>query len=227
MSVNRYFLPLLLIFSILGSYAVAKASGYWSVSGKQTIDTENLSSSEDVRGWMTLEQLSRGYGIEQSELYRLLEIPNDIPPETALKDLEGVIPDFEVSSVRDSLAIFLGEAAEEAAIQPVSTELPDEELIFQETPAPNEHVPLGTGDGDGLGPTPLPPGQFLAGSEIKGRQTLQEIIDGCQVNQGDLFNALGLPENTNLNTMVKDLIGFGKVDEIQTVRDVVTALQDR
>ena len=77
------------------------------------------------------------------------------------------------------------------------------------------------------GPTPLPPGQFLVGSEIKGRQTLQEIIDGCQVNQRDMFNALGLPENTNLNTMVKDLIGTGNVDEIQTVRDVVTALQDR
>ena len=223
MSANRYFLPILLILSILGSYAVAKASGYWSVSGKQTIDTENLSSSEDVRGWMTLEQLSVGYGIEQNELYRLLGIPTDIPPETALKDLEGLIPDFEVSSVRESLAIFLGEAA----FQPVSTELPDEELIFQETPAPTERIPLGNGEGDGLGATPLPPGQFLVGSEIKGRQTLQEIIDGCQVNQRDLFNALGLPENTNLNTMVKDLIGTGNVDEIQTVRDVVTALQDR
>lgn len=223
MSTNRYFLPILLILSILGSYAVAKASGYWSVSGKQIIDTESLSSSEDVRGWMTLGQLSRGYGIEQNELYRLLGIPTDIPPETALKDLEGVIPDFEVSSVRESLAVILGEAA----VQPVSTQLPDEELIFQETPAPTEHIPLGTSDGDGLGPTPLPPGQFLAGSEIKGRQTLQEIIDGFQVNRGDLFNALGLPENTNLNTMVKDLIGTGNVDEIQTVRDVVTTLQDR
>jgi hypothetical protein len=222
MSAYRYLLPILLILSIFGSYAIAKASGYWSVSGKQSIDTENLSSSEDVRGWMTLEQLSGGYGIEQNELYRLLGIPTEIPPETALKDLEGVIPDFEVSSVRDSLAIILGEAA----LQPVSTELPDEELIFQETPGPTEHIPMGTGEGDGLGPTPLPPGQFLAGSEIKGRQTLQEIIDGCQVNQRDLFNALGLPENTNLNTMVKDLIGLGKVDEIQTVRDTVTALQN-
>lgn len=227
MSANRYLLPLMLILSILGSYAVAEASGYWSVSGKQTIDTENLSSSEDVRGWMTLEQLSEGYGIEQNELYRLLGIPTEIPPETALKDLEGIIPDFEISSVRESLAVILGEAEEGTALQPVSTELPDEELVFQETPAPAEHIPLGTGDGDGLGPTPLPPGQYLAGSEIKGRQTLREIIDGCQVDQSDLFIALGLLENTNLNTMVKDLIGLGKVDEIQTVRDAVTALQDR
>jgi hypothetical protein len=227
MSANRYLLPILVILSIVGSYAAAKTNGNWSVSGKQTINTDNLSSSENVRGWMTLEQLSVGYGIEQNELYKLLGIPAEISPETALKDLEGMIPNFEVSSVRESLAIFLGEVLEETDIQPFSTELPEEEVVFQETPIPTEHIPQGAGSGDGLGPTPLPPGQLLADSEIKGRQTLQEIIDGCQVNQADLLTALELPENTDLNTMIKDLIGIGKVTEIQSVRDAVATLQSK
>jgi hypothetical protein len=45
MHVNKFVAPLLAIALFVGTVAVAQATGYWIVSGKQMVDVENLSSS--------------------------------------------------------------------------------------------------------------------------------------------------------------------------------------
>ena len=231
-TVNKFLAPILVLLAMFGSYAVAQATGFWAVSGKEMIDLGNLTSSADIRGWMTLEQITQGFSIPQDEFFTLLGIPAGIPPTTALKDMEGIIEGFEVTTVREAVDAYLNVAP----LQPI--EAPEEQPAgatpqpapaMTPTPQPTTHTPegSGTGDGTGTGPTPLPPGQILPASEIKGRQTLGQIASQCQVTLTDLLAALNLPADTNPETAVKDLVEQGKISEIQTVRDAVTTLQDR
>jgi hypothetical protein len=146
MRVNRFLMPIIVIVALLGTTLIAQAAGFWSTSGKDSTDLENMSAA-DIKGWMTLQQVMDGLKISQEELYGIGGIPLDIPPETALKDLEGVIPDFEISTLREKLA---------APANPIeSTPLP------QPTVTPQPITGTHSGDGTGLGLTPLPSGQVL------------------------------------------------------------------
>jgi hypothetical protein len=228
-TLNKFLMPILVLAALLGSYLVAQATGFWAVSGKAMLDLENLTSSADIRGWMTLEQVIQGFGIPQAELYAALAIPAGLPASTALKDLEGIVEGFEVTKVREAVDAFLSGAplppAQAPAEAPQATPTP----AMLPTPQPTAHVPQGsgTGEGDGTGPTPLPAGQVLPGSEIKGRHTLNDIAGECQVDLAELLAALNLPADTDLNLALKDLVEQGVISEIQVVRDAVAKLQNQ
>jgi hypothetical protein len=235
-TVNKYIAPILVMVTLFGSYVVAQATGFWAVSGKEMIDLGNMASSTEIRGWMTLEQVAQGFDIPQAQFYLSLGIPADIPASTALKDLEGLIVGFEVTTVREAVDAFLNGTP----LQPAGSSVkPPTEIIPTLTPTPQvsatppaqdtAHLSQGaaTGEGAGIGLTPLPPGQILPASEIKGRHTLQQITDQCQVALIDLLAALDLPADTDPSAAVKDLVEQGKISEIQVIRDVVTALQNK
>jgi hypothetical protein len=230
--VNKFLAPILVLAALFGSYVVAQATGFWSVSGKDMIDLESMTSSEEIRGWMTLEQVFLGFGIPQEAFYQALGIPADIPPTTALKDLEGLIEGFEVTTVREAVDASLSGTPlepEPAPVEQVATPTPTPPPSTAPAAEATAHVPQGegTGEGTGTGPTPLPPGQVLPGSEIKGRHTLNDIAEQCQVPLAELLAALSLPADTDVHTAVKDLVEEGKISEIQVIRDVVTALQNK
>lgn len=103
MKVNPFLAPIIVIVAILGSVLGAQASGIWSTSGRTAVNVQQMTIA-DVKGWMTLQQVMDGLKISQSDLYQLAHIPADVPTSTALKDLENVVPDFEVTALRDKLA---------------------------------------------------------------------------------------------------------------------------
>jgi hypothetical protein len=212
MRVNKYLLPILMAVALLGSVGVAQATGAWEVSGKQEISLGVLTSSEEVRGWMTLQQVADGFGLTFEDLHARLNLPPDLPSETALKELEGLIPGFETTTVREVIAVYLGESvAPEATVEPTVTPGP--------TPTPEAIVTEHTG------PTPLPAGAVLAASEIKGRHTLLEVAGQCQVPLDALLAALNLPADADPNVELKDLAAAGTIESVEIVKDVVLQLQ--
>ena len=230
MTVNRYLVPILAIVLLLGTVGVAELTGNWIVSGKELINVEQMTSSADIRGWMTLDQVATGLNIEIPVLYELAGIPAEIPPETALKDMEGLLPDFETSGVRDVVAVYLGEvepeiaetAAEPEAVTAAVATTPEPTPAAVATPT-EVHVPLN--DGSGTGPTPPPPGTVLAAEEIKGRDTLRQVADYTQVPLDALLTALGLPSDTDPGQSIRDLVESGAITEVDDVRAAVTELQ--
>jgi hypothetical protein len=213
MRVNKYLLPLLVSAALLGSVGIAQATGLWEVSGKLAIAPGGLTSSEAVRGWMTLQQVADGFGLSLADLYRLTGVPQDVPPDSALKDLEGMLADFETSAIREALSIFLGEVPAAVAV-----------------PALAETQPLPAATPEALatvhaGPTPLPAGEILPAAEIKGRHTLLDILQLCDVPLPDLLERLGLPADTDLTMPVKDLAASGVLTSLEDLRTVVTELQ--
>ncbi len=224
MRVNHFLLPLIVIVALLGTTLIAQAVGFWSTSGKDSIDLENTSAA-DIKGWMTLQQVMDGLKISQEELYAIGGIPLDIPPTTAVKDLEGIVPDFEISTLRDKLAALANPIEPtplEAAPQPTATPIPTPIATLEHTqPITGTH----SGDGTGLGPTPLPPGQVLPADQIKGRMTLREVSQQCAVPIEQLLAILNLPSTTDPNIAIKDLISQDTLSEVTVVKDAVAKLQ--
>jgi hypothetical protein len=219
MRVNRFLMPIIVIVALLGTTLIAQAAGLWSTSGRDATDLENMTSA-DIKGWMTLQQVMDGLNIAKEELYAVGGIPADIPAETALKDLEGIVPGFEISTLRDKLA---------APANPITpTPLPEPTATPQPMSTPVHTQPItGThsGDGTGLGPTPLPPGQVLPADQIKGRMTLREVSEQCAVPLDQLLPALNLPANIDPNVAIKDLISQGTLSEVTVVKDAAAKLQ--
>lgn len=248
MTINRYAAPVLAVLILLGTVGVAQATGRWIVSGRQMVDAENLQSGDDIRGWMTLQQVADGLAIDVETLYSLVAIPPEITPDTALKDLEGVLPEFEVTTVREAVeahlhpdqapAALAAEEVEAAApsatpAPPTSTPqaaatptpLPEAGAPSDSTPGAHEPTTERAGSGEGTGPTPLPEGQRLAAADIKGRHTLAEIADQAEVPLEDLLEALDLPPDADPAQSVRELVEAGVIAEVDAVRSAVTSLQ--
>lgn len=221
MRVNKYLLPILVAAALLGSIGVAQATGAWEVSGKQEISPGSLASSADIRGWMTLQQIAAGYGLGIDGLYAIVGLPSDVPPETVLKELEGRWPGFETSSVRELLAVYLGEAGAAASAETPTVAMPSA-TPTPAVPAMSEAIVT-----QHAGPTLLPPGESIPAAEIKGRHTLREIADQCQVPLEALRAALNLPAYADVNAAIKDLASAGTIESVEAVRDVVLQLQAR
>jgi len=229
MKVNKWLLPVLALTLLLGTVGVAQALGVWQVSGKEMVNVDHLTSGADVKGWMTLQQVADGAGIDTVALYIALGLPAEIPPTTALKDLEQIVDGFEVSLVREVVDSVLGAAP--AAETPVAAKT--QSVTPTATPAPTvaptptaAHTPQGDGAGAGAGggEDGTPPAVTSA-MDIKGRHTLQEVADGTGVALADLLAALKLPAETDPNTAMRDLVESGLISEIEAVRTTVATLQ--
>jgi hypothetical protein len=61
--------------------------------------------------------------------------------------------------------------------------------------------------------------------DIKGRHTLQEIVDATGIELAALLAALNLPEDTDPQTAVRELVDAGLVSEVDDIRTAVAALQ--
>jgi hypothetical protein len=226
MRVNRFLMPVIVIVALLGTTLIAQAAGLWSTSGKDSTDLENMSAA-GIKGWMTLQQVMDGLNISKEELYAVGGIPLDISPETALKDLEGVVPDFEISTLRDKLAAPanpiepLAPSEVPPPPQPTATPQSVNTSVHTQPITSTQHSDVGTS----LGPTPLPPGQVLPADQIKGRLTLREVSDQCAVPLDQLLAALNLPPDIDPNVEIKDLISQGTLNEVTVVKDAVAKLQ--
>ena len=150
MRVNKWLLPILALVLILGTVGIAQATGLWVVSGREMVDLAQLTSGDDVKGWMTLQQVADGTGIETAALAAKLGLPADLPPETVLKDIEGIVEGFEITAVRTVVDEALGlapaaeaetaaESGEQAAVQ-----APAEAAAEAEVEAEVEASPVAT-----------------------------------------------------------------------------------
>ena len=249
MKVNKWLLPILALVLLLGTVGIAQAAGWWVVSGREMVDLTQLTSGDEVKGWMTLQQVADGTGIETAALLAKLGLPADMPPATVLKDIEGIVEGFEITAVRTVVDEALGlapvaeagtaaDGAEVAATQKAAIPEPDAESDAEAdavaSPVPTAavaepaaaatpaavHDSAGTGTGDG---TDQP--AVTSADSIKGSHTLQQIVDGTGVNLTTLLTALQLPAATDPQTTIRELVQGGQLTEVDQVRAAVASLQ--
>ncbi len=238
MKVNKYLLPIVFVVVLLGGVGIAQATGLWTTSGRDVIMTDDEGNPDPawIKGWMTLEQVSTGYGIPLDVLYQQLGVPAETSPQTALKDLETIVPGFEIDLARTVVADYLGGTGATPQLSPIPgvTPTPAEPVpALVETTAPAaEPTPVHTpGQGDGTGAdrptsTSLPAGVILPAAEIKGRMTMREVADQCAVPLEYLYEKLGVAATEDPSQLVKDVMAkYGL--EIDALRAVVAEYQSQ
>ncbi len=127
-------IPLLAVLLGGGVVVAAQATGHWATTGRDAVstaggdgaagsaasdgtgpgsgtgtggDTSALPASpDDVKGWMTLQQvLDAGFpGVTEAGLRARFDIPATIGLATPLKDLDGAISGFDVATLRTWLS---------------------------------------------------------------------------------------------------------------------------
>jgi hypothetical protein len=233
MRVNRLLMPIIFIVVFGGTILLAQAAGLWTVSGRTSVDLETLTAA-DLKGWMTLQQVIDGIGISKQDLYALVNIPDDVPVSTALKDIEKIVPGFETSTLRDALDAW------QAGTNPLATQgatgdgtppvvtLAATATVMTSAPTPESAITAAAthnADGSGTGPMPLPAGQGLPAAQIKGSLTLRQVSEQSAVSLDAVLNELKLPPETSVDMPIKTLIAQSVLSEVTQVRDAVARLQ--
>ena len=143
--VNRYWVPFIAVIALLGSVWVAKAAGVWQTSGRGVIlvDEYGEADPEGIKGWMTLYDVSSVYDVPLQALYTMIGAGPEVPPETALKDLEKLVEGMEVWAVRAGVAACLEGSwtPKDGRYTGETIEEPQEPTPRTEPPEPTEPEP--------------------------------------------------------------------------------------
>ena len=93
MKLKPWIFGILAIIIFMGTIGGAKAMGVWSVSGKTSTIGEKVlpagTNVEEIKGWMTLQDVSAAYKVPVVEILAAFNLPSDTLPSKAIKDLES------------------------------------------------------------------------------------------------------------------------------------------
>lgn len=106
------------LFAVIGT---SKLSGYWRTKPEMVKLTNNAGKldPEQIRGWMTLNDISSGYGIPLEKLYSEAKLPAHVSPDLRINEISGTYNlKFEPDRLRDVVRTFLGEAPKGKAAAP-------------------------------------------------------------------------------------------------------------
>jgi hypothetical protein len=106
MKVNPFVYGIIIVAVFFGVLGGAKAAGIWSVSAKVTATGERVAptgqSVDEIKGWMTLADITTAYKVSLKDIVAAFELPADTPETEQLKNLES--EKFSVTNLRTWLA---------------------------------------------------------------------------------------------------------------------------
>lgn len=93
---------LLVVTLFAGTIFISKISGIFEVTPPK-ITSETKLTVDDLKGYMTIEEVSIGLKMNLDEVYEKLEIPKSVPKETKLKEVKNYVEDFETETAKEKL----------------------------------------------------------------------------------------------------------------------------
>lgn len=205
MRISLWVAPVASVALLFGGVGIAQGTGQWVTSGRQAVVPGVAITVDDLKGWMTIADAATGLGIGPDEIIALLPAAPDgttITAATAFKDLEGLVPGFELTAFREVLRVHLAGGTVSSA--PASAPKPTPVATASAAPT---HEATGS-------PT----------QAISGQSTLRQVAQANGLDPGVLAREAGLPEGTDLDATLKSLRDANPGWEIQAVRDAVTRL---
>lgn len=94
----------IVITLFFGGVLLSKAVGIFSTL-PAPITASSTITVEDIKGYMTLKEVSIGLKIDAKELYKIIGIPENVPAETKLKDVKNFVPEFSVEEAKAILQL--------------------------------------------------------------------------------------------------------------------------
>lgn len=191
--------PLLIFGSIqLGWFG---ATGRVDAATGQTIELTADSVGDDIRGWMTLDQVLDGFGLSRAEL------------NAAFPTLAGVDSSLKMGEISESTGLELDALRTWIDDQRSGAATPITEPTAS-GPAPS-HSATGTPSADGEGVPPT----------IRGRTTVAELLDSTGVPIGELVAQFDLDPSVSTDTRLVDLVDrAGNAIAVDGVREWADSL---
>jgi polyferredoxin len=93
---------LLVVVLFFTGVFISKGTGIFQIL-PQKITVESKINVEEIKGYMTIKDVSVGTKIELKEVYIKLGIPNSVPEDTKLKDVKNFVPGFELEVAKEKL----------------------------------------------------------------------------------------------------------------------------
>lgn len=98
--------PLVVIALVMvvffGSILAFKAAGVYTLLPEQLKAGETM-NFEEVKGYMTIQEAAEATNMELQEFYKKLNIPENVPEETMMKEISKTVPGYEFSQVKEGL----------------------------------------------------------------------------------------------------------------------------
>jgi polyferredoxin len=206
----------LLVAGLFGMVGASKLAGYWVTKPGSVsfTDASGRLDPEQIRGWMTLAEISKGYGIPAPELYRAAGLPAEVKPETRLNQVARHYRiDFEPDSVRDVVRSFLVQS--QAKPQAAASSTP--QASGGETqPKPKPSAPKQSAK-------PAEKKDHPGGEqEVKGFMTLNEVAMKTGVPKEFILRKMGVEAKVDPRIPLREWM-HSQGKSIQDVRDAVAA----
>jgi polyferredoxin len=93
---------ILVVGVFISGVVISKTVGVFEVIPKK-ITAESKINVEEIKGYMTIKDVSVGTKIEIKEVYKKLGIPDSVPEDTKLKDVKNFVEGFEVEAAKERL----------------------------------------------------------------------------------------------------------------------------
>ena len=192
------------ILLIVGLVGTAKTMGWYGTSGKVSSGGKAIvlsveSTGADLKGWMTLESFLQAYSITKQEFQIQFGISEKLSAETTLGELGEITS--EVVGV-ETLRVWVD------AGHKLGT------TTNQSTSAPTSAAGSPSGHPTGTPSSTDENGDFL----IKGRTTIQEVLDETKVSKSEFYKEFKLPDSmpTSLGlAAIKETIPDFEVSVVQ------------
>lgn len=105
MKLNPIVFGVLALAIFMGTIMTAQATGNWSISGKVTSSGEKVAATganpDEIKGWMTLGEISAAYKIPVEEIVKEFALPADTDGKKQVKELES--EKFSTTKLKDWL----------------------------------------------------------------------------------------------------------------------------
>lgn len=194
MRLKTGFFPVVVIGIFFGIIGIGMLTGLWQT--KVDAADVTVEYAEDIKGWMTLKDVSGYLNLPINELKNILGLPADTDINKPLKDIAGE-NGKETDDYREMLSKYLGEST----IGTDAVEDADNDETGSEKPKSD-----GTGEEE----------------QIKGRMTLKEVEVVSKVPADYICRKLGIPQRISRDIPLRDLAEQYNF-EVDLVREIVAA----
>jgi hypothetical protein len=172
-----------------------------------------------IRGWMTLADISGGYRIPLPALYAAAKLPASVDPATRLNQVAKIYRlDFEPDAIREVVAGFLsGPPAQKAQRVPAVAVAPKAPPVSAPAATEQKARPSAAQAPAAQSPVAHPGGD----AEVKGFMTLNEIASKTGVPAEHILKTLAVTGTVDARQPVREWM-HSQGKSIQDIRDAVT-----
>jgi NAD-dependent dihydropyrimidine dehydrogenase PreA subunit len=94
---------LLVLVIYFGGIGLSRAAGLFQVLPKPITVETVITNPDELKGYMTITDVSSIMGIPLDEVYRKMGIPENVKADTPMKDIPEVVPGFDFHTARENL----------------------------------------------------------------------------------------------------------------------------